>query len=56
MISDLPCSFRIFRYPVGALQIHSPFFNFCSLLRYNPSFKYALGVSLLSDAIGGIED
>jgi membrane-bound lytic murein transglycosylase B len=30
--------------------------NFCSLLRYNPSFKYALGVSLLSDAIAGIED
>lgn len=29
--------------------------NFCSLLRYNPSFKYALGVSLLSDAIAGIE-
>ncbi|MCB1664791.1 MAG: lytic murein transglycosylase [Pseudomonadales bacterium] len=30
--------------------------NFCSLLRYNPSFKYALGVSLLSDAIAGIEE
>ncbi len=30
--------------------------NFCSLLRYNPSFKYALGVSLLSDAIDGIRD
>jgi len=30
--------------------------NFCSLLRYNPSFKYALGVSLLSDAIAGVED
>lgn len=30
--------------------------NFCSLLRYNPSFKYALGVSLLSDAVAGIED
>ncbi|MDX1490658.1 MAG: lytic murein transglycosylase [Pseudohongiellaceae bacterium] len=29
--------------------------NFCSLLRYNPSFKYALGVSLLSDAIAEIE-
>ena len=26
--------------------------NFCSLLRYNPSFRYALGVSLLSDRIG----
>ena len=30
--------------------------NFCSLLRYNPSFKYALGVSLLSDAIAKISD
>ena len=30
--------------------------NFCSLMRYNPSFKYALGVSLLSDAIAGIEE
>ena len=30
--------------------------NFCSLLRYNPSFKYALGVSLLSDAIAGIKE
>jgi membrane-bound lytic murein transglycosylase B len=28
--------------------------NFCSLLRYNPSFKYALGVSLLSDGIAEI--
>ena len=26
--------------------------NFCSLLRYNPSFRYALGVALLSDRIG----
>jgi membrane-bound lytic murein transglycosylase B len=26
--------------------------NFCSLLRYNPSFRYALGVSLLSDRMG----
>lgn len=26
--------------------------NFCSLLRYNPSFRYALGVSLLADRIG----
>ena len=25
--------------------------NFCALLRYNPSFRYALGVSLLSDRI-----
>lgn len=25
--------------------------NFCSLMRYNPSFKYALSVGLLSDAI-----
>lgn len=30
--------------------------NFCSIMRYNPSFKYALGVSLLSDAIDGIRD
>lgn len=30
--------------------------NFCSLLRYNPSFKYALGVSLLSDAIAQIDE
>ncbi|MES3007607.1 MAG: lytic murein transglycosylase [Pseudomonadota bacterium] len=30
--------------------------NFCSILRYNPSFKYALGVSLLADAIDGIRD
>ena len=30
--------------------------NFCSLLRYNPSFKYALGVSLLSDEIANIRD
>lgn len=30
--------------------------NFCSLLRYNPSFKYALGVSLLADAIAEITD
>jgi len=29
--------------------------NFCSIMRYNPSFKYALGVSLLADAIAGIE-
>lgn len=25
--------------------------NFCSIMRYNPSFKYALGVGLLSDQI-----
>lgn len=25
--------------------------NFCSIMRYNPSFKYALGVGLLSDKI-----
>ncbi len=30
--------------------------NFCSLLRYNPSFRYALSVGLLSDAIAGIRD
>lgn len=28
--------------------------NFCSIMRYNPSFKYALGVSLLSDGIAEI--
>lgn len=28
--------------------------NFCSIMRYNPSFKYALGVSLLSDGIANI--
>ncbi|GHF28076.1 murein transglycosylase [Kordiimonas sediminis] len=26
--------------------------NFCSIMRYNPSFKYALSVGLLSDEIG----
>jgi membrane-bound lytic murein transglycosylase B len=26
--------------------------NFCSLLRYNPAFRYALSVGLLADAIG----
>ena len=25
--------------------------NFCSVMRYNPSFKYALAVGLLSDVI-----
>lgn len=30
--------------------------NFCSLMRYNPSFKYALAVGLLSDQIAGIRD
>lgn len=27
--------------------------NFCSLMRYNPAFRYALSVGLLADAIGG---
>lgn len=26
--------------------------NFCSLMRYNPSFRYALSVGLLADALG----
>jgi membrane-bound lytic murein transglycosylase B len=25
--------------------------NFCSVMRYNPSFKYALAVGILSDVI-----
>lgn len=29
--------------------------NFCSIMRYNPAFKYALGVGLLSDQITGAE-
>lgn len=30
--------------------------NFCSVLKYNPSFKYALGVSMLADQIkGGVQ-
>jgi membrane-bound lytic murein transglycosylase B len=28
--------------------------NFCSLMRYNPAFRYALSVSLLADAIGDV--
>ena len=27
--------------------------NFCSIMKYNPSFKYALGVSMLADKIKG---
>lgn len=27
--------------------------NFCSLMRYNPAFRYALAVGLLADAVGG---
>lgn len=27
--------------------------NFCSVMKYNPSFKYALGVSMLADKIKG---
>ena len=27
--------------------------NFCSLMRYNPAFRYALSVGLLADAVGG---
>lgn len=30
--------------------------NFCSLMRYNPSFKYALAIGLLSDAIAELND
>lgn len=30
--------------------------NFCSIMRYNPSFKYALAIGLLSDAIAEIHD
>ena len=26
--------------------------NFCSLMRYNPAFRYALSVGLLADEIG----
>lgn len=29
--------------------------NFCSVMRYNPSFKYALAVGLLADVIGKAE-
>lgn len=30
--------------------------NFCSVMKYNPSFKYALGVSMLADKIkGGVQ-
>jgi membrane-bound lytic murein transglycosylase B len=28
--------------------------NFCSIMRYNPAFRYALSVGLLADAIGGV--
>ena len=28
--------------------------NFCSLMRYNPAFRYALSVGLLADAIGAV--
>jgi membrane-bound lytic murein transglycosylase B len=28
--------------------------NFCSLMRYNPAFRYALSVGLLADAIGNV--
>ncbi len=30
--------------------------NFCSIMRYNPAFRYALSVSLLADAIDDIRD
>ncbi|ALO45693.1 lytic murein transglycosylase [Pseudohongiella spirulinae] len=30
--------------------------NFCSIMRYNPAFRYALSVSLLADAIADIRD
>jgi membrane-bound lytic murein transglycosylase B len=29
--------------------------NFCSLMRYNPAFRYALSVGLLADAIGNVD-
>jgi membrane-bound lytic murein transglycosylase B len=28
--------------------------NFCSLMRYNPAFRYALSVGLLADALGNV--
>lgn len=30
--------------------------NFCSIMRYNPAFRYALAVGLLSDRVAGIRD
>src|SRR5690554_1005000 len=30
--------------------------NFCSIMRYNPAFRYALSVSMLADAIDDIRD
>lgn len=30
--------------------------NFCSIMRYNPAFRYALSVGLLADAIDGIRN
>lgn len=30
--------------------------NFCSIMRYNPAFRYALSVSLLADAIADIRE
>jgi membrane-bound lytic murein transglycosylase B len=30
--------------------------NFCSIMRYNPAFRYAIAVGMLADAIAGIED
>ncbi len=30
--------------------------NFCSIMRYNPAFRYALSVSLLADEIADISN
>ncbi len=30
--------------------------NFCSIMRYNPAFRYAIAVGMLADAIEGIQD
>ena len=30
--------------------------NFCSIMRYNPAFRYALTIGLLSDAIADIDN
>jgi membrane-bound lytic murein transglycosylase B len=30
--------------------------NFCSIMRYNPAFRYALSVGLLADALDDIRD
>jgi membrane-bound lytic murein transglycosylase B len=30
--------------------------NFCSIMRYNPAFRYAVSVGMLADEIAGISD